>query len=97
MWLDTLKAIVGSVEAILLSLVAMATGIVSVIALVRGLLKRGEKDPKDAQITVGQEVDPEPRWITDLREDAAEADELRPRLTKALIRLARHGLPTDDI
>lgn len=102
MWLDILQAVVNDLEAITLSLVAIATGIASVAALFRGFLKKGKK-PKEVNtqsedsVTVGLPVAGEERWLIDLRSDADKADELTDRLTKALLRLAENGLPYDDI
>lgn len=102
MWFDILQAVFSDLEAITLSLVAIATGLASVAALFRGFLKKGEK-PKEVNtqskgsITVGLPVAGEERWLIDLRSDADKADELYDRLNKALLRLAENGLPYDDI
>lgn len=102
MWLDILQAVFSDLEAIVLSVVAIGTGMASIAALFRGVLKRGRK-PKpvntvaEDSVTVGLPVAGEERWLIDLREDAEEADVLRERLQKALLRLAANGLTYDDI
>lgn len=87
--LDNIEGIVSSVALII-------TTIIGAWLTVRAALKPTEDDDT-AEIVQGQAVDHEEQWLTDLRADAAEADELRDRLTKALLRLARNGIDTDDI
>lgn len=99
MWQDSAK----TVEDILSHLAIIITGLGGVWLALREIFKRQRKQPHP-EIMHGQSLPGESQWLLDLRADAEEADELRKktdelrnRLQKALIRLAQHGLPTDDI
>lgn len=74
----------------------LITAIGGAVLAVKQIIKN-RTPAAENRIAQGQTISPNDLWLQDLRKDAEEADILRARLTKALIRLAEHGIPYDDI
>lgn len=91
MWTESLQ----SAEGLITAFAMLITAIGGAILAIKNITKH--KDSTPVPVAQGQTISASDLWVQDLRKDAAEADQLRDRLTKALIRLAEHGIPYDDI